>query len=196
MSGEPTGEALQDAHRAQDATLDAWTERTRGEDAGAPVVTRSVREGAVVELVEVTRENVRAVCRLVVAESQRGFVAPNAVSLAEALVSPHAWYRAIAADGVLVGFVMISDLPEGEDGNGKAEYYLWRLMIADGFQGRGYGTAAISRLLEHVRTRPNATELLVSWVPGPGSPEPFYTGLGFEATGRVHDGEVEGRLPL
>jgi diamine N-acetyltransferase len=180
---------------ALDATLDTWTDRTRHEDTAAPA-PRSVAEGADVQLVEVTHDNVRAICRLVVAPSQRGFVAPNAVSLAEALFAPHAWYRGIAADGVLVGFVMISDQPDGADHDGRAEYYLWRLMIAEGFQGRGYGAAAVSRLLDHVRTRPNATELLVSWVPGPGSPEAFYLGLGFEPTGTVHDGEVEGRLRL
>ena len=195
MSGEPTGD-IPPGETRMDATLDTWAERTRGEDAGTPAVLRSVREGAAVSLIEVSKDNVRAVCRLVVAPSQRGFVAPNAVSLAEALVSPHAWYRAIAADGALVGFVMISDLPDGEDGAGPPEYYLWRLMIGDGFQGRGYGAEAVRLLVEHVRTRPGATELLVSWVPGEGSPEAFYRGLGFEATGVVHDGEVEGRLPL
>lgn len=179
-----------------DATLDTWSDRTGHEDTAPSAPPRSVADGAEVRLVEVTRDNVRAICRLVVAPSQRGFVAPNAVSLAEALVSPRAWYRAIAADGVLVGFVMISDDPEGTDNDGRPEYYLWRLMIADGFQGRGYGGAAVRLLVDHVRTRPNATELLVSWLPGPGSPEPFYRGLGFEPTGEVHDGEVVGQLAL
>jgi len=48
-----------------------------------------------VSLREITSETVRAVTRLSVAESQKGFVAPNAVSLAQALFAPTAWYRAI-----------------------------------------------------------------------------------------------------
>ena len=56
---------------------------------------RSVAEGAVVELREITFETVRAICRLEVASSQAGFVAPNAVSIAEAHFAPTAWFRAI-----------------------------------------------------------------------------------------------------
>ena len=132
-----------------------------------------------------------------VAPSQRGFVAPNAVSLAEALFSPRAWYRAIAADGVLVGFVMISDDPDGTENDGVPEYYLWRMMIADGFQGRGLrrggGEAARRTTCGRGPTPPSCSS---SWVPGPGGPEPFYLGLGFVPTGEVHDGEVVGRLAL
>jgi diamine N-acetyltransferase len=38
--------------------------------------------------------------------------------------------------------------------------------------------------------------LLTSWEPGRGSPEPFYLSRGFEPTGRIVDGEIEGRLHL
>lgn len=174
--------------------LEFWAARTAREDAVAPS-PRSVADGGVVALAEITRENVRAVCRLAVAPAQRGFVAPNAVSLAEALVHPFAWYRAITADDVLVGFVMLSADPAGSP-DGSPEYYLWRLMIGDGFQGRGYGRAAIALIVEHVRSQPDAHELIVSWGEGEGSPEPFYLGLGFERTGEMDGDEVLGRLRL
>ena len=51
-------------------------------------------------------------------------------------------------------------------------------------------------VIDHVRTLPGATELLVSWVPAAGGPEPFYLGLGFEPTGEVDEGEVVARLRL
>ena len=41
-----------------------------------------------------------------------------------------------------------------------------------------------------------AEELLLSYVPGEGSPEGFYRGLGFEPTGEVDEGEVVMRLRL
>lgn len=169
----------------------AWAEArsAAGEFPERPL-PRSVREGAIVELREVTAENVRAICGLQVAPDQRGYVAPNAVSFAEAMFEPKAWFRAIYADDVPVGFAMLS-LDEQ-----APEYYLWRLMIADGLQGRGYGRGAIDLLAQHVRGLPRATELLVSWVPGAGGPEGFYRGLGFEPTGAVDDGEVVARLPL
>lgn len=195
MSGEGAAPPPADPWAASDAALDAWAATTAHEDAGS-ARPRAVRDGAVVALEPVTRDNVRAVCRLAVAPSQRNLVAPNAVSLAEALVSPHAWYRAITADGVPVGFVMLSDDPEGTGNEGRPQYYLWRLMIGDGLQGAGYGRRAVELVVDHVRSRPGATELLVSWVPGEGSPEGFYLGLGFEPTGEIDDGEVVGRLPL
>ena len=155
-----------------------------------PVGPRSVADGAVVELREVTRATVRAICRLEVAPNQTDFVAPNAVSFAEALFEPKAWYRAIYADDGPVGFAMLSL------DTATPEYYLWRLMIGAAFQGRGYGRAAMGLIVTEVRSLPLARELLVSWVPGEGSPEGFYLSLGFEPTGAVHEGEVVGRLRL
>ena len=117
-------------------------------------------------------------------------MAPNAVSFAEAYFEPKAWFRAIYADDEPVGFVMLSvDLE-------KPEYYLWRLMIAAGRQRLGYGRAVLELIVQHVRTLPGATELLVSWVPADGGPEPFYRGLGFIPTGEIHEGEVVARLVL
>jgi len=177
--------------RGEAAGIAAWADARRadGEFPARPA-PRSVRDGARMELREVTAETVREVCALQVAPDQRRFVAPNAVSLAEASFAPRAWPRAIVADDVPVGFAMLS-LDETEH-----EHYLWRFMIADGFQGRGYGRAAIVLLADHVRGLPGASHLVTSWVPGPGSPEGFYLGLGFEPTGEVDDGEVVGRLEL
>jgi diamine N-acetyltransferase len=50
--------------------------------------------------------------------------------------------------------------------------------------------------MDHVRTLPDAHELLVSWVPGADGPEAFYLGLGFEPTGEIDEGEVVGRRRL
>ena len=78
----------------------------------------------------------------------------------------------------------------------KPEYYLWRFMIDARYQRHGFGRQAIGLLVDHVRARPAATELLTSCVPGEGSPRPFYEGLGFTYTGRDDDGEQELRLAL
>ncbi len=168
-----------------------WAEgRRAGGEFPSRSEPRSVRDGAVVELREVDASTVREVCALQVAPEQRGFVAPNAVSFAEAMFAPKAWFRAIYADEVPVGFAMLSLDTAGP------EYYLWRLMIDARFQGRGYGRAALGLIVEHVRSLPGARELLVSWVPADGGPEPFYRGLGFVPTGEIDDGEVVARLEL
>ena len=187
MSGERPVEEAQPGGGA----LASWAALTGArEDAERPADLRSVVDGAEVALVEVTGETVRSICRLEVGPNQFAFVAPNAVSFAEALFEPHAWYRAIAADGVPVGFVMLYDDPE------EPVYFLWRFMIDGRFQGKGYGARAMTLLIEDVRTRPGATELKTSWVPGEGSPEGFYRRLGFEPTGEIDEGEVVARLVL
>ena len=143
-----------------------------------------------VELREVTEKTLRDVLALEVAESQRRFVADNARSIAQAHFSEHAWFRAIYADGNPVGFLMLHDEPA------RSQYVLWRLMVDRRHQGKGYGRRALEILIEHVRGRPGATELLTSVVPHDDGPQPFYEKLGFEATGEFEDGEAVLRLGL
>ncbi len=61
-----------------------------------------------VSLKEVTRETLRAVCKLDAGDGATQ-VAPNAVSIAEASFYDEAWFRAIYDDDALVGFVMLYD---------------------------------------------------------------------------------------
>jgi diamine N-acetyltransferase len=143
-----------------------------------------------VSLRKITADTVREICRLRVAPGQEGFVAPVAESIAEAYFAPAAWFRAIYAGDTPVGFVMLEDDPDNR------QYYLWRLLVDAGHQGKGYGRRAVELLCDHVRTRPGATELLTSWVPGERGPEGFYRKLGFELTGEVDEDEVVARLPL
>ena len=144
-----------------------------------------------VSLREITRDTLRPILDLNVAESQQGFVAPNARSIAEAhFEGDKAWFRAIYADETPVGFVMLYIDRE------KSLYYLWRLMIGENHQGRGYGLRAMQQVIDFVRSQPDAKELMVSYVPGDGNPSPFYVKLGFEETGRVEDGERVMRLAL
>ena len=144
-----------------------------------------------VTLRQVTAETVRAICDLKVAAHQSNFVAPNAVSIAQAYFEPeNAWFRAVYADETPVGFLMLDDDPA------NAEYGLWRFMIDERYQGQGYGRRALELLIAHVRTRPGATELLTSCVPGDGSPCPFYERMGFVYTGEEDDGELVMRLIL
>ena len=69
-------------------------------------------------------------------------------------------------------------------------YFLWRLMIAGPYQGLRFGEKAIQLLIDYVRSRPDAKELLVSCEEGEGSPEGFYRKLGFVRTGKMQDNEI------
>jgi diamine N-acetyltransferase len=145
---------------------------------------------ATVSLREITAETLRSILSLSVTKEQEKFVASNAVSIAQAHFSEHAWFRAIYADETPVGFLMLYDDPE------KAEYFLWRFMIDQEHQRKGYGRRALELLIEYVKTRPNAKELFVSHAPGDGSPGGFYRKLGFEYTGEEDHGELVMKLSL
>jgi diamine N-acetyltransferase len=144
-----------------------------------------------VSLREVTKETVRQIVNLRVAPSQEGFVASNGMSISEAhFEGDHAWFRAVYADEVPIGFTMLALDPE------KAEYHLWRFMMDQRYQGFGFGKRALELVIDYVRTLPNAKQLLLSYVPGEGCPRPFYEKLGFIDTGVVEDGEIVMRLEL
>ena len=147
-------------------------------------------EGTTVTLRSITAETVRQITGLSVSESQKGFVASNAVSLAQALFAPSVWYQAIYFTEEPAGFVMLEDesllSPQPE----APRVSVWRLMIDAKFQRRGIGRAALLLVIEHARSKGLFDTLELSYVPGPGCPEPFYLSLGFAHTGRVEGNEV------
>lgn len=149
-----------------------------------------------VSLREITSETVIPIIKLAVAEPQKGFVAPNAVSLAQALFAPEAWYRAIYCDDEPVGFVMLADESLRSPAPPAPTIGVWRFMIDARHQGQGIGRVALQQVIEHVRRKGVFDRLELSYVPGPGSPEAFYRSLGFRPTGRVDEGEVVLELPL
>ena len=133
-----------------------------------------------------------AVSALRVAPGQQRFVATMAQSFYDAVDEPeqNAWMRAVVADGIPVGFVMVSWKIGPVPGELWCPYYLWRLLIDAEHQRRGYGAAAVGLVVDAVRAD-GADALLTSCVTGEGSPQPFYEGLGFVPTGELDpDGEV------
>jgi diamine N-acetyltransferase len=152
----------------------------------------------VVTLGEITDGNREAVLALRVAPEQEPFVSSVRSSLAEAAEYPHAkpWFRAVLADGDPVGFVMVSWNVEPQPPEIIGPWFLWKLLIDERHQGRGYGSAVVRQVAQLVRAE-GATELLTSYVPGEGGPAGFYDRLGFVPTGELDvNGEVILRLVL
>ncbi|CAN7366837.1 GNAT family N-acetyltransferase [Bosea sp. LjRoot237] len=132
----------------------------------------------VVTLREITAETVRTICELEPHDAQSGFVAPNAVSIAQAHFNPVAVFRAVYADEEPVGFIMWRP-----DGDG-ASCFLWRFMIDKDHQGKGYGRAAITLWLKSLP--PQGYKLArTSYVAGAGGPHGFYLAQGFQDTGEI-----------
>lgn len=143
-----------------------------------------------ISLREITPATLQEILRLSVAPEQTGYVASNAVSIAQAHFHPEAWFRAIYAGETPVGFVMLEDWTTGPDPTPDRPIMLWRLMIDKDHQGKGYGRAALELIAEHVRERTPLDHFLTSCVEGPHTPKPFYLRFGFVETGDVIDGET------
>lgn len=122
------------------------------------------------------------------ADDQRGFVTPNAISIAEAHFVLQHWMRAIYADGEPAGFLLTYEESEGE-------YYLWRFMVADAFQRRGVGRRAMELLLDRWRGL-GAPDASLSVIPGNRGAISLYESVGFRLTGEEHGGELVMRVDL
>ncbi|MFH9730352.1 GNAT family N-acetyltransferase [Streptomyces sp. NPDC017260] len=147
-------------------------------------------------LEEITPANFDAAVGIRVLPEQEFAVSPVVNSLAEAYLHPGvAWPRLIVDGERPVGFLMaFFDIDWYEDGS-VLRSGLWRLNIAAGEQGRGYGRFAVESVAREIRRR-GGKECYVTWHPGPDGPERFYLGLGFRPDGETSEGETVGVLDL
>ncbi len=73
-----------------------------------------------------------------VSEAQNAFVASNMFSLAQAWVYYETAYPfAIYSDDIMVGFIMLGYYEK------KSIYNIWRFMIDEKYQRKGYGKATL-----------------------------------------------------
>ncbi|MFF5534273.1 GNAT family N-acetyltransferase [Streptomyces cinerochromogenes] len=148
-------------------------------------------------LEDITPQNFETAVGIRVRPDQEHAVSPVVQSLAEAYVHPAgvAWPRLITDEGRAVGFLMaFFDIDWHGDGSLRRSG-LWRLNIAAGEQGRGYGRFAVDAVAAEIRRR-GGDECYVSWHPGPHGPEEFYLRLGFRTNGESSGGQTVGVLPL
>ncbi len=133
-----------------------------------------------INLQEITKDNLNEILHLKVKDAQQDQVAPNSVSIAQAHYTHKAWFRGIYFNDVPVGFVMLS-IDEK-----KKEYWVWRYMIDQNHQGKGYGKTALLQVIDFMKTLPDIKEILLSYVPKENGADAFYTKVGFVDTGKKH----------
>ena len=150
----------------------------------------------------VTMDNVGQIMKLKADES---LVASNAYSLAQAYVfttecsEELLLTRGIYFDEKLIGFLMVYlELgPEWTyDNNGEPYFYLWRLMIDENHQDKGYGRKAMDILIDELKSgaHGNANTLYTSTAPASTVTPKFYRSFGMVPTGEMDEGETVLRM--
>jgi diamine N-acetyltransferase len=142
-----------------------------------------------VNLREITKENYRQATRLKVAPGQEGFVASNAVSIADSKFHPTFECLGIYDDDTMVGFLM-----HGLDDAGDGVRWIIRLMTDAAHQRKGYGREAMQQLLEMFRADPSCPGVGISYEPDNTVAQKLYASFGFVETGEMDDGETVARL--
>lgn len=134
---------------------------------------------SIVSLRPVSPENFDEITRLQVREDQKHFVASNLYSLAEAHVFPGRTPLAIYADETPVGFLMYVNWEE------RQQYWIFRLLVDEKYQGHGYGRAAMRLAIERMRALPGCTQIYISYEPENNTARTLYASLGFVITGEI-----------
>ena len=118
---------------------------------------------------EIDKSNYMECICLKVKDEQRGFVADNARSLAEARFE----------EGVMVGFVLFDYDPE------LPGWCMSRFMIGAQYQGRGLGKEAVLRFLDFMREHMGVRELYLHVELENTAAHEMYQKLGFRAVREI-----------
>ena len=157
-------------------------------------------------LEKITGKNVWDILKLCVSENQKNFVASNDISIIEAYTAitgnGYAFPFGIYEDDTPVGFLMIGfdtdDYWDDAPLIAKGNYNLWRLMIDNHYQNRGYGKKAVRLALEFVKTFPcgKAEYCWLSYEPENRIASQLYRLFGFVETGEMDGDELIAILKL
>lgn len=121
----------------------------------------------------------QAVAALTVADDQDDFVATNAESLEEAAKNSACVPLGIFAGDQPVGFAMYT--LDADDGN----WWIYRLMIDQRFQKRGYGRAGLRAVVERMSAIPGCDAIYLGVVQENSAAAAFYRQEGFRETGQI-----------
>ena len=141
-----------------------------------------------VELRAITEENFIDAFSLKLAPGQEEYVSHPIRSLAQAYV-----YRdqcqpfGIYAEGKMIGYVMVIydyDIPE---------YDIWHMMVDESKQGHGYGSDALDRVIDYIRTKPFGSSDRIALTCNKNNliAKRMYESKGFSATGVEDEDEIE-----
>lgn len=133
---------------------------------------------------KVTSENWKECIDLKVHPDQTAFVASNAYSLVQAQYIKGLYPLCIFDGEKMVGFAMWEEDPDDHS------LAMCRLMIDKRYQKRGYGRAAVVKLMDLIRDQYGHVPFYTSFEPENTVAGDLYMSLGFEKTGELLGEEI------
>ena len=159
-----------------------------------------------IRLDRINGKNVWDILKLGVSDTQKDFVAPNDVSIIEAYIAithhGHAFPFGIYDGDTPVGFCMIGfgtdDEWEDAPAIAQSNYNLWRFMIDERYQGKGFGKESMKLIMDFVAGEPcgPAEYCWLSYEPENTAAKALYQSFGFQETGEWDGDEIIAALKL
>lgn len=136
----------------------------------------------VLKIKAVDETNFMAVVQLEMTPAQKEakWLSDNVLSLAQCWLyreNNDSFPKAIYADDEVVGFVLLEIEPEGET------ILIWRIMIGQQFQGKGYGRAAVQAVIAEAAKEYPTRTVIADYVEGNQPMKQLLTNIGFKAVG-------------
>lgn len=139
-----------------------------------------------VTLEDITAQNFEHYMEMELPEHQRGYLASNAYSIAQARYYDDYIPRGICLDGKPAGFLLY----DKQSNNNVGEYGIYRFMVDHPQQGKGIGRRAMTLLLEELKAKPDVKLITICYKPDNANAQAFYRSFGFEETGLDEIGEM------
>lgn len=141
--------------------------------------------GSLLSLRSIDQSNWETCIQLKPKQEQEEFIASNLYSIAESKFLPQMKIKAIYCGEILIGFAMYGI--DSDDGN----YWIYRFMIDEQFQGRGHGKGAMKLIIEDIQSRDDRTDvILLGYQPDNEQARKLYASMGFKESGMAPWGEM------
>ncbi|MNJ54133.1 Spermine/spermidine acetyltransferase [compost metagenome] len=142
-------------------------------------------ESEMILLKAIDKNNWEECIQLKPSSNQERFIVSNLYSIAEAQFLEGFKTKAIYHGGIMIGFTMFGLDPD--DGN----YWIYRFMIDERFQRRGYGHQAMQLVIDEIRNASDRTSILIlGYKPDNEQARRLYAKTGFKEEGIAPWGEM------
>jgi len=143
-----------------------------------------------VSIREIAEDNFAEAMRLEVKPEQKRLVASNATSIAQSKFHAFLECYGIYNEDTMIGFSAF--------GKNQEDDTIWivRHMVGAEHQGKGYGSAGLQALIEHMKTRLDCASIFLDVGPENTAAIKLYENAGFVDTGAIQGKSKVFRLDL